>query len=54
MNGPPIFSPVEDKIVFTTYFDDDDNYDIFLMNYDGSEKINLTNTKVYEKFRNFL
>ncbi len=49
----PRFSPVEDKIIFTTYFPDNDNYDVFIMNSDGSNKINLTNTKFYEKYPQF-
>ena len=49
----PVFSPIEDKIVYTAYFPENDNYDIFIMNYDGTEKKNLTNTSTYEKFPQF-
>ena len=49
----PVFSPVENKIIFSTYFPENDNYDIFLMNSDGEEKENLTNTTSYEKFPQF-
>tara|TARA_B110000438_G_scaffold301275_1_gene355743 strand:- start:438 stop:1517 length:1080 start_codon:yes stop_codon:yes gene_type:complete len=45
----PNFSPVTDKIVFSTYFPSNDNYDIFTMNSDGSGKKNITNTSFYEK-----
>ena len=34
----PVFSPTEDKIVFSTFFPNQDNYDIFIMNEDGTEK----------------
>ena len=49
----PVFSPVENKIVFSTYFPENDNYDIFIMDDDGSNKQNLTNTKSYEKYPQF-
>ena len=49
----PVFSPVENKIAFSTYFPENDNYDIFLMNDDGTNKENLTNTSSYEKFPQF-
>ncbi len=49
----PSFSPIENKIVFSTYFPENDNYDIFIMNDDGSDKVNLTNSKSYEKFPQF-
>ena len=49
----PSFSPIEDKIVFATYFPENDNYDIFIMKSDGTEKENLTNTNSYEKFPKF-
>lgn len=49
----PIFSPVEEKIAFSTYFPDNDNYDIFIMDLDGSNKENLTKSDVYEKFPQF-
>tara|TARA_Y100000768_G_scaffold311853_1_gene246465 strand:+ start:2898 stop:3959 length:1062 start_codon:yes stop_codon:yes gene_type:complete len=49
----PVFSPVENKIAFSTYFPENDNYDIFIMNDDGSNKQNLTNTSMYEKFPQF-
>ena len=49
----PVFSPVEEKIAFATYFPENDNYDIFLMDLNGSNKENLTNTDSYEKFPQF-
>ena len=49
----PIYSPNENKIIFTTYFPGNDNYDIFIMNDDGGEKENLTKTSSYEKFPQF-
>ncbi len=49
----PSFSPIDDKIVFTTYFSENDNYDIFIMKSDGSDKENLTKSKSYEKFPKF-
>jgi len=49
----PVFSPIENKIVFSTYFPEGDNYDIFIMNDDGTNKENLTNTLTYEKFPQF-
>ena len=49
----PVYSPIENKILFSTYFSENDNYDIFLMNDDGGEKENLTNTSTYEKFPQF-
>tara|TARA_Y100000591_G_scaffold308443_1_gene308756 strand:- start:75 stop:1157 length:1083 start_codon:yes stop_codon:yes gene_type:complete len=49
----PVFSPVDDKVAFSTYFPENDNYDIFIMNEDGTDKENLTNTPSYEKFPQF-
>ena len=49
----PVFSPIEDKIAFSTYFPENDNYDIFIMNDDGTNKENLTNTLSYEKYPQF-
>ena len=49
----PVFSPVEDKIAFSAYFPENDNYDIFLINDDGTEKQNITNTPTYEKYPQF-
>jgi len=49
----PNFSPTNDKIVFSTYFPNNDNYDVFIMNIDGSKKINLTNSTFYEKYPQF-
>ncbi len=49
----PVYSPVENKIAFSTYFPENDNYDIFLMNDNGESKENLTNTPSYEKFPQF-
>ena len=49
----PKFSPTSSKIVYVTYFPDNDNYDIFTMNFDGSNKENITNTKSYEKYPQF-
>ena len=49
----PKFSPTNEKIVFTTYFPATDNYDVFIMNADGSDKQNLTNSPYYEKHPQF-
>jgi Tol biopolymer transport system component len=49
----PRFSPLNDKIVFTSYFALNDNYDIFIMDIDGSNKKNITNTSWYEKYPQF-
>ncbi len=49
----PVFSPIDNKIAFATYFPENDNYDIFLMNIDGTDKENLTNSSSYEKFPQF-
>ncbi len=49
----PVYSPIENKILFSTYFPENDNYDIFLMSDDGQKKENLTNTPSYEKFPQF-
>jgi Tol biopolymer transport system component len=49
----PKFSPTHEKIVYTTYSPETDNYDVFLMNFDGSGKINLTYTPWYEEYRQF-
>ena len=49
----PVFSPVDERIVFSTYYPDNDNYDIFIMDYDGGNKENLTNTTGYEQFPQF-
>ena len=49
----PKFSPSNDKIVYTTFFPETDNYDVFLMNVDGTEKKNLTNSTWYEKYPQF-
>jgi len=49
----PVFSPVENRIAFSTYFPENDNYDIFIMDDDGNNKENLTNTSSYEKFPQF-
>ena len=49
----PVFSPLDDKIVYGVYFPENDNYDIFQMDIDGSNKINLTNTPYYEKYPQF-
>ena len=49
----PVFSPIDNKIAFSTYFPENDNYDIFIMNEDGTDKENLTNTTSYEKFPQF-
>ena len=53
MNGLLLFSPIENKIVYTRYFPQNDNYDIFIMNDDGSDKKNLTRTNSYEKYPQF-
>ncbi len=49
----PVFSPIDDKIAYSTYFPENDNYDIFLMNVNGSDVENLTNSNGYEKFPQF-
>ena len=49
----PVYSPTENRIAFSTYFPDNDNYDIFIMNDDGTNKENLTNSPAYEKFPQF-
>ena len=49
----PKFSPTNEKILFTTYFPATDNYDVFIMNADGSDKQNLTNSPYYEKHPQF-
>ena len=49
----PKFSPTTDKIVYATYFPSNDNYDIFIMNSDGSGQKNITNTPSYEKYPQF-
>jgi len=49
----PKFSPTQDRIVFTSYFPENDNYDVFIMNVDGSNKKNITNTSYYEKYPQF-
>lgn len=49
----PSFSPIENKIIFSTYLPGNDNYDIFIMDTDGGNKENLTNTSTYEKFPQF-
>ena len=49
----PVYSPVENKIAFSTFFPSNDNYDIFIMDSDGTNKENLTNTSGYEKFPQF-
>ena len=49
----PAFSPIANQIIFSTYFPENDNYDIFIMNDDGTQKENLTNTTSYEKFPQF-
>ena len=49
----PSFSPTEDKIIFSTYFPENDNYDIFLMDDNGNNKENLTNSPSYEKYPQF-
>jgi len=49
----PVFSPIENKVAFASYFPENDNYDIFIMNDDGTEKYNLTNSSSYEKLPQF-
>jgi Tol biopolymer transport system component len=49
----PKFSPINNKIVYTTYFPEIDNYDVFIMNDDGSDKINITNSPGYDKYPQF-
>ena len=33
-----MYSPTENKIAFSTYFPEEDNYDIFIINDDGTNK----------------
>ena len=49
----PKFSPTTDKIVYSIYFPSNDNYDVFIMNSDGSGKKNITNSPWYEKYPQF-
>ena len=49
----PKFSPTSEKIVYTTYFPENDNYDVFVMNADGSNKTNITNSPGYDKYPQF-
>ena len=49
----PVFSPTSDRIAFATYFPINDNYDIFIMDFNGNNKENLTNSPGYEKFPQF-
>tara|TARA_Y100000748_G_scaffold34750_1_gene25686 strand:+ start:384 stop:1454 length:1071 start_codon:yes stop_codon:yes gene_type:complete len=49
----PVFSPIENKILFSTYLPENDNYDIFISDYNGENRENLTNTYSYEKFPQF-
>ena len=49
----PKFSPTNEKILFSTYFPATDNYDVFIMNSDGSGKKNITNSPWYEKYPQF-
>ena len=49
----PVYSPTENKIAFSAYFPEDDNYEIFIINDDRTNKENLTNTSGYEKFPQF-
>ena len=48
-DGDYSFSPDGEKILYLKYFPENDNYDIFLMNNDGSDKKNISNTAWYEK-----
>ena len=52
-NWTPVFSPIENKIAYATYFPENDNYDIFIMNDDGTNIHNITNTSSYEKLPQF-
>ncbi len=49
----PKFSPKNDKIIYSSYFPLNDNYDIFIMDADGKNKKNITNTSWYEKYPQF-
>ncbi len=49
----PKISPTNDKIIYTSYFPINDNYDIFIMDIDGTNKKNITNTSWYEKYPQF-
>ena len=48
-DGDFSFSPDGKKILYLKYFPENDNYDIYEMNKDGSEKRNISNTGWYEK-----
>ena len=48
-DGDYSFSPDGEKILYLKYYPENDNYDIFLMNNDGSDKKNISNTPWYEK-----
>ena len=49
----PVFSPFEDIIAFSVYFPENDNYDIFIMDYDGKNKQNVSNSSSYDQFPQF-
>ncbi len=48
-DGDFSFSPSGDKILYLKYFPENDNYDIYEMEKDGSSKKNISNTSWYEK-----
>tara|TARA_Y100001935_G_scaffold134135_1_gene111027 strand:- start:392 stop:1471 length:1080 start_codon:yes stop_codon:yes gene_type:complete len=48
-DGDFSFSPNGNKILYLKYFPENDNYDIFQMDTDGSNKKNISNTPWYEK-----
>ena len=48
-DGDFSFSPNGQKILFLKYFPQNDNYDIFIMDKDGSNKKNISKTNWYEK-----
>ena len=48
-DGDFSFSPNGNKILFLKYFPENDNYDIYEMNKDGTNKKNISNTPWYEK-----
>ncbi len=49
----PVFSPIDKKIAFSVYFPENDNYDIFTMDYDGGNKENISMSPSYDQFPQF-
>ena len=48
-DGDFSFSPDGKKIIYLKYFPENDNYDIYQMDNDGTNKKNISNTSWYEK-----